>query len=170
MAIPGSHKFIATAAPHHNAACGSLVILDPDVPDDGAMSQLKRLTPYERFPEVERGRMNYSTAWPLSEDYFLCAMRCGPGRDAFGLYLIDSFGNRELLYRDAAMGCYNPTPLRPRPTPPASPTTAGSAAPTSASAPTPTSRTPSWTRTLASAGTSPSSTPPGSSPAKSPVA
>ena len=114
MAIPGSHKFVATAAPHHNAACGSLVILDPHVPDDGAMSQLKRLTPYERFPEVERGKMNYSTAWPLSEDYFLCAMRCGPGRDAFGLYLIDSFGNHELLYRDPAIGCFNPTPLRTR--------------------------------------------------------
>ncbi len=117
MPIPGSHKFVATAAPHHNAACGSLVILDPRVPDDDAMSQLKRLTPYERFPEVERGKMNYSTAFPLSEDYFLCAMRCGTGRDSFGLYLIDSFGNRELLYSDPAIGCFSPTPLRARPTP-----------------------------------------------------
>jgi hypothetical protein len=117
MPIPGSHKFVATAAPHHNAACGSLVILDPRVPDDDAMSQLKRLTPYERFPEVERGKMNYSTAWPLSEDYFLCAMRCGTQRDSFGIYLIDSFGNHELLYRDPAIGCYTPTPLRTRTTP-----------------------------------------------------
>ena len=117
MAIPGSHRFVATAAPHHNAACGSLVILDPHVPDDDAMSQLKRLTPYERFPEVERGKMSYSTAWPLSENYFLCAMRCGPGRDAFGIYLIDSFGNHELLYRDPAIGCFSPTPLRTRPVP-----------------------------------------------------
>jgi hypothetical protein len=117
MPIPGSHKFVATAAPHHNAACGSLVILDPRVPDDDAMSQLKRLTPYERFPEVERGRMNYSTPLPLSEDYFLCAMRCGTGRDSFGLYLIDSFGNHELLYSDPSIGCFSPTPLRARPTP-----------------------------------------------------
>ncbi|MDP6636743.1 MAG: hypothetical protein QGG42_17730 [Phycisphaerae bacterium] len=117
MPIPGSHKFVATAAPHHNAACGSLVILDPRIPDDDAMSQLKRLTPYERFPEVERGRMNYSTAWPLSEDYFLCAMRCGTGRDSFGIYLIDSFGNHELLYRDPAIGCFSPAPLRKRTTP-----------------------------------------------------
>ena len=124
MPIPGSHKFVATAAPHHNAACGSLVILDPRVPDDDAMSQLKRLTPYERFPEVERGGMNYSTAWPLSEDYFLCAMRCGTGRDSFGLYLIDSFGNRELLYQDPVIGCFSPTPLRARPKPPVVSTTA----------------------------------------------
>jgi len=117
MPIPGSHKFVATAAPHHNAACGSLVILDPRVPDDDAMSQLKRLTPHERFPEVERGKMNYSTAWPLSEDYFLCAMRCGTQRDSFGIYLIDSFGNHELLYRDSAIGCFSPTPLRARTTP-----------------------------------------------------
>ncbi len=114
MAIPGSHKYVATAAPHHDVACGSLVILDPRVPDDGAMSQLKRLTPYERFPEVERGKMNYSTAWPLSEDYFLCAMRCGPGRDSFGIYLIDSFGNHELLYLDRTIGSFSPTPLRTR--------------------------------------------------------
>jgi len=114
MPIPGSHKFLATAAPHHNAACGSLVILDTHVPDDDAMSQLKRLTPYERFPEVERGAMNYSTALPLSEDYFLCAMRCGTNRDSFGIYLIDSFGNHELLYRDKTIGCFNPTPLRTR--------------------------------------------------------
>jgi len=117
MPIPGSHKFVATAAPHHNAACGSLVILDPRVPDDDAMSQLKRLTPYERFPEVERGEMNYSTAWPLSADYFLCAMRCGLGRDSFGIYLIDSFGNEELLYQDATIGCFSPTPLCTRTTP-----------------------------------------------------
>ena len=117
MAIPHSHKYVATAAPHHNAACGSLVVLDPHVPDDDAMSQLKRLTPYERFPEVERGKMNYSTAWPLSEDYFLCAMRCGSGRDSFGLYLIDSFGNHELLYRDPTIGCFSPTPFRTRPAP-----------------------------------------------------
>jgi hypothetical protein len=112
MPIPGSHKFVATAAPHHNAACGSLVILDPRVPDDDAMSQLKRLTPYERFPEVERGKMNYSTAWPLSED-------------SFGIYLIDSFGNRELLYRDPAIGCFSPTPLRARTAPTVVSTTAG---------------------------------------------
>ena len=124
MPIPGSHKFVATAAPHHNAACGSLVILDPRVPDDDAMSQLKRLTPHERFPEVERGGMNYSTAWPLSEDYFLCAMRCGTGRDSFGIYLIDSFGNHELLYRDPAIGCFSPTPLRARTTPTVVSTTA----------------------------------------------
>ncbi len=117
MPIPGSHKYVATAAPHHDAACGSLVILDPHVPDDDAMSQLKRFTPYERFPEVERGRMNYSTAFPLSEDYLLCAMRCGSGRDAFGLFLVDGFGNHELLYRDRAIGCFSPTPLRARPRP-----------------------------------------------------
>ena len=37
-AIPGSQKFVATAAPHHGQAFGSLVLIDPRVPDDDAMA------------------------------------------------------------------------------------------------------------------------------------
>ncbi len=36
----------------------------------------------------------------------------------YGVYLIDSLGNRELLYRDPAFSCHKPIPLRPRPRPP----------------------------------------------------
>ena len=39
------------AAAHHGHAFGSLVLIDPQVPDDGAMSQLSRLTPDAPFPE-----------------------------------------------------------------------------------------------------------------------
>ena len=35
--------------------------------------------------------------------------------DRFGLYVIDRYGNRELLYLDPAIGSMCPTPLRPRP-------------------------------------------------------
>ncbi|NUN94623.1 MAG: PD40 domain-containing protein, partial [Candidatus Omnitrophica bacterium] len=44
-AIPGSRKFVATAAAHHGHALGSLVLINPEVEDDGSMSQLARLTP-----------------------------------------------------------------------------------------------------------------------------
>jgi hypothetical protein len=30
------------------------------------------------------------------------------------MYLVDAFGNKELLYRDPEIGCLNPIPLRPR--------------------------------------------------------
>ena len=36
-AIPGSHRFVATAAPHHGQAFGSLLIIDPRIPDDDKM-------------------------------------------------------------------------------------------------------------------------------------
>jgi hypothetical protein len=122
-AVPGSHKYVATTAAHHGHAFGSLVLIDPRTEDDGAMSQLTRLTPEVPFPEAE-GRpiekyMVYATAWPLSEDDYLCAY--DPAAKNHGIYWIDRWGNQELLYRDAAIACLDPIPLRPRPMPPVIP-------------------------------------------------
>ncbi|MCY2990222.1 MAG: hypothetical protein NTY19_20455, partial [Planctomycetota bacterium] len=123
-AIPGSHKFVATAAPHHGQAFGSLVIFDPRVGDDDQMSAVQRLTPDVGFPESQGGTCAYGEAWPLSDDYHLCAYdaaaevpELGP-KGNHGIYLLDSFGNKELIYRDAAIGCHSPLPLAPRPRPP----------------------------------------------------
>jgi len=124
-AIPGSRKFVATAAAHHGHAFGSLVMIDPAAVDDGAQSQLTRLTPEVPFPEAEKHLrpiadcMVYGTPWPLSEDDYLCVY----GADAKnrGVYWIDRFGNKELLYRDAEISCVSPMPLQARPTPPVIP-------------------------------------------------
>jgi cytochrome c553 len=126
-AMPASHKFVATAAPHHGQAFGSLVIIDPDTLDDDAMGPLKRLTPDAGFPESQGGPEVYGTAWPLSQDYFLCVW-CLAGRrggrgaaaaqSAYGIYLLDAFGNKELIYRDPEVSCMSPMPLRARPVPP----------------------------------------------------
>ena len=134
-AIPGSTKYVATATGHHAPGlCGSLIVLDVGVEDDGAMSQARRLTPDVPFPEVERGSGDFSTPWPLSEDYYLCAYR-RTGRH--GLYLVDSFGNRELLYADASIGCFDPMPMRPRASPPAVPHVSGAGRPPGDPAPGP---------------------------------
>ena len=37
----------------------------------------------------------------------------------FGLYLVDAFGNKELLHRDPEISSLWPVPLRARPRPPA---------------------------------------------------
>ena len=123
-AVPGSAKFVATAAPHHGQAFGSLLILDPELRDDDRMSPVKRLTPEVNFPETQGGTETYGTAWPLSEDYHLCVYDAatrpgGRGHAAanYGIYLIDSFGNKELVYRDPEIACLRPIPLRPRPMP-----------------------------------------------------
>jgi len=134
--IPDSHFYVATAAGHHRRAFGSLVIFDRRVKDDGAMAPVKRMTPYIRFPEVERGGAHiYGTAWPLSEDYFLCvgapaqaapeknstdkqSGRKRKQRTTYGIYILDSFGNRELIYRDPRIHSVDPVPVRSRHCPP----------------------------------------------------
>jgi hypothetical protein len=124
-AVPDSNKYVATAAAHHGLAFGSLVLIDYRPVDDNATSQIQRITPDVPFPESEgvkaniRQHMAYGTAWPLSEDDFLCVY----GRHAKnrGIYWIDRFGNRELLYRDPSISCLSPIPLRPRGRPPVLP-------------------------------------------------
>jgi hypothetical protein len=121
-AIPDSHRYVAVAAAHHGQEFGSLVLIDPRVEDDGAMSQLTRLTPEVPFPESEaRGpdipsSMVYGTPWPLSEDDYLVVYDSNAKNR--GIYWLDSDGNRELIYRDPAISCYAPMPLRSRTVPP----------------------------------------------------
>jgi hypothetical protein len=122
-AIPGSHRYIAATGSHHGNAFGSLILIDPRIEDDRAMSQLTRLTPDTPFPEAEakpiRNYMRYGTPWPLSEDDYLCVYDADAKNR--GIYWIDRFGNRELLYRDPSISCLSPIPLRPRRKPPVIP-------------------------------------------------
>ena len=128
-AVPGSHTYVATGAPHHGQAFGSLVVVDPRIQDDDAMAPVKRLTPEVDFPETQEGGQVYGTPWPLSDTYFLCVydanMAPGAGnqggeqlRGDYGIYLLDAFGNKELIYRDPDIACQSPMPLRARKSPP----------------------------------------------------
>ncbi|UCF15579.1 MAG: PD40 domain-containing protein, partial [Phycisphaerales bacterium] len=125
-AIPGSRKYVATAAAHHSQAYGSLVLIDPHTEDDDGMGPLRRITPEVPFPEAEinyREGQVYATAWPLSELFYLCvydpegAAKRGM-KNNYGIYLVDAFGNKDLVYRDPALSCLSPIPLRARAKPP----------------------------------------------------
>ncbi len=132
-AIPGSTSYVGVAAPHHGEAYGSLVLIDLKQREDGKTGQIRRITPEVLFPEAEtapgvphpgQGKHApraevYGTPWPLSEDFYLCVY--DPGQRNYGLYLLDSFGNRELLYRNPEIACLDPIPLRARPRPPVIP-------------------------------------------------
>ena len=129
-AVPDSYKIVATAACHHGQAYGSLVLVDPKVRDDDAMAPVRRITPDQLFPEAEIGThgppAKYAAAWPLSEDFYLCVYDSESKTDAgtrnnYGIYLLDSFGNRELIYRDPEISCLGPIPLRARKKPPVIP-------------------------------------------------
>jgi len=152
-AIPGSHKYIAIASTHHAPPYGIPILIDPTVRDDNKMSQVKVIVPHGLpFPSecgtyTRRGLYQgitfvrikndsaYFDCWPLSETFYLAPW--GPIQGGRGglqeeytqvpmkLYLLDAFGNRELL-SDGALdggGFYlTARPLRPRPLPSIIPT------------------------------------------------
>jgi hypothetical protein len=71
----------------------------------------------------------YRSPYPLSEKYFLAAYSFQPllgepdanPANMFGIYLVDAFGNKELLYRDPEICSLWPVPLRPTARPPVVP-------------------------------------------------
>jgi len=75
----------------------------------------------------------YRSPYPLSENYFLAAYSFDPligepqanRPNMFGIYLVDRFGNKELLYRDLNIASLWPMPLRARPRPPVVPPAPG---------------------------------------------
>ena len=136
--IPGSKKLAAVAAGHHTLQAGPVVIVDarqgmnnpagirivtPGVmPPEGGMTG----TPVATGGVLGRGGY-YMNPWPLSEKHFLVSYSYCKGATGglatevdpagYALYLIDVHGTRELVYRDPAISCFVPIPLRPRPRP-----------------------------------------------------
>jgi mono/diheme cytochrome c family protein len=142
--IPGSRKLVAIATGHHTLPAGPVVVIDPGVGMNDSAG-IGIVTPGVRPPEggmsgrpvpqggvADRGGF-YMTPWPLSEastglgagKYFLVSYCYGRQTDAtgYGLYLIDVFGTKELIYRDPGISCFVPMPLRPRKRPPILPDT-----------------------------------------------
>ncbi|MCP4455146.1 MAG: hypothetical protein GY809_27095, partial [Planctomycetes bacterium] len=85
----------------------------------------KRLTPETGFPESQaKGALNYGQPWPLSENYYICSYDPAGGSPSgkqYGIYLVDVFGNKELIYRDPDIACQSPIPVKPQPVPPVLP-------------------------------------------------
>lgn len=129
--IPDSPRFVATAQGHHTQYFGSIILIDPTVEDDdtGAdpMAPIRRVTPEQLFPEAEIGTHgpahNYGQPYPLSDEFFLVVYDPFSGSakgeaNRYGIYLLDVFGNKTLLYRDEKISCQVPTPLCATETPP----------------------------------------------------
>lgn len=109
-AIPGTQKYIATASGHHTHSFGQLVMIDLNIKDDNAMSQLTGITTNQTSWPDRDGP--YGTAWPLSESMYLCNYNNQ-------LVLLDEFGNREVLYTaSGSVRPIDPIPVCPRRKPP----------------------------------------------------
>ncbi|HQZ65476.1 MAG TPA: discoidin domain-containing protein [Planctomycetaceae bacterium] len=133
-AIPGSRKVVATATAHHSYTAGSIIVIDPYRGQDG-QEPITRITPETAFPETEGWADSaYATPWPINEDLFLVAYSAAPhtsqgknrAANDYAIYLVDTLGGRELIYRDESMSSFCPIPIQPRPTPPALPSLARS--------------------------------------------
>lgn len=130
--IPNSRKLVFTATAHHSITGGSLALLDRRLGTEFEQP-LTRLTPEVCFPEAE-GWPNcyYAAPYPLSEQHFLVGwsdmklpahhlMRIDDPANpdnAMGLYVYDSFGNLNLLYRDPKISSMYPIAVRARQNPP----------------------------------------------------
>ncbi len=125
-------RYVGIASVHHGSGFGTPILIDTNVPDDGMMSQVRTVLgagiPVELalskrfFPREGR----YCTPWPLSDKYFLVTRVPRDGRQrrqigSDGVFLIDHFGNTELLIPDPHAGP-SARPLRARSKPPEIPT------------------------------------------------
>ncbi len=114
--VPGTEELCCTLISHGGDLNGPIGLIDrrqgrfnpkaitnltPDSPPHYHMSWAQR----ECFRDPA----------PIARDYFLVSHA---PQDHFGLYVIDRYGNRELLYLDPKISSMCPTPLRPVPVSP----------------------------------------------------
>ena len=124
--IPNSRKVVTVAMAHHSFTTGSLIVIDPAKGENGP-EPVTRITPEIPYPESSgwSTKGSYSFPYPLSEDLFLVAYSPNiiprqpliPSSSSFDIYLVDTLGGRELIYRDPNVSCFSPIPIRPRDTP-----------------------------------------------------
>jgi len=126
--IPGSQRVMFTGTAHHNWFSGSIGILDPrkgfNFPN--GLTKVTRETPWPECskPPLDPGEtaqyhtsgsfVAYKTPYPLSEEDFLVSACDG---DKFKLYLMDIYGNRELIY-EGVYNIWHAMPLKSRKRPP----------------------------------------------------
>ncbi|MFW6163611.1 MAG: hypothetical protein ACODAJ_12640, partial [Planctomycetota bacterium] len=121
--VPGSQKIACILGPHMPYAVGPVALVDP-MWTHSSPQVYTNLTP-EIPPPTHRIWQRpksgyYADVFPLSEDYFLVSYCYGPDeRDptGYGLYLLDRWNHRALVYRDPALSAFEPFPVEPRPRP-----------------------------------------------------
>jgi concanavalin A-like lectin/glucanase superfamily protein/hydrazine synthase alpha subunit-like protein len=126
--IPGSRRVMFTGSAHHNWFSGSVGIIDPEK-GFNFPNGLTKVTADVIWPESGNGPVDpiespdyhasgkhtaYYSPYPLSEkDFLVSAKRKGK----FLLYLMDTDGNRELIY-EGTNNIFHALPVRPRRRPP----------------------------------------------------
>lgn len=113
--MPGTREICCTLVSHggdHNGPIG-LIARDKEPFDTAAITSITPDIPPQYDMNWIRAECFRDPA-PIARDYILVSH--APA-DRFGLYVIDRYGNRELLYLDPEIGSMTPTPLHPQPVP-----------------------------------------------------
>jgi len=118
-AIPNSPRFVTVANPHCGRNGGAVILIDNRRTRRSAEA-MTCITPEIGYPCMYHSiwHMGYFlTPYPFSEQFFLVSHV--PGSESnekqnYGIYVLDAWGNRALLYGDPEISCFEPMPLRPR--------------------------------------------------------
>ena len=112
--VPGTGEILCTLISHFGDLNGPLALADIDKGRFSAES-IHTLTPEIPWPGQWPMKECFRDPLPISRDYYLCSH--SPWR-RFGLYVLDRYGNRELLYDDPEISSMCPTIFAARPAPP----------------------------------------------------
>jgi len=114
--VPGTHELLCTLVSHGGDLNGPIALIDPTKgrSNPAGVRSITPDTPAQYHMSWIRKEC-FRDPVPVSRDYFVCSH--APD-DRFGLYVIDRYGNRELLYMDPSIASMCPELLRPtrRPT------------------------------------------------------
>ncbi|MFV2070380.1 MAG: hypothetical protein ACC645_25730, partial [Pirellulales bacterium] len=118
--VPGTRELVCTLMSHGDHQ-GPIALIDRTKgPFD--TEAITNITPDTR-PHYQMSRSHHDSfrdPYPISRDYFLVTHN-PDNQHSWGLYVIDRYGNRELLYVDPEISSKHPRPLRARPRPPVLP-------------------------------------------------
>ena len=110
----GTREVCAIMISHFGDLNGPVALLDlAKGPHDP--SAISNLTPEIPWPGYSPNSEAFREPLPVTRDVILVAHA---PQDRFGLYLLDRYGNRELLYTDPSIDSVCPLFFRPRPVPP----------------------------------------------------
>jgi hypothetical protein len=114
--VPGTGELCATLISHGGDLNGPIALIDPEQgrSNPGAVTNI---TPDSKphFNMNWAREQCFRDPVPIARDYFLVSH--APRRH-FGIYVIDRWGNRELIHLDPAISSMSPSPLQPTPVPP----------------------------------------------------
>jgi hypothetical protein len=120
--IPETGKVLAVLSGHHTHQRGKLAIIDPSLGRQETsgvtlVAPVKKLEGTIKIDKYGQSGDQWQYPYPLDEENYLVTFR-PEGQKHFGIYFMNSRGDRVLLASDPNISCNQPVPLAARTLPP----------------------------------------------------